>query len=109
MEGSSDEAVILEMIRDRVIEAFNPLRLILFGSRARGTARADSDIDLLVVMPTVGNKREVAVEIRRVLRDLPVGKDIVVTTPDELVERGGIIGSILRTALRDGITIFERS
>ncbi len=59
-------------------------------------------------MPTVGNKREVAVEIRRVLRDLPVGKDIVVTTPDELVERGGIIGSILRTALRDGITIFER-
>lgn len=95
------------MIRDRVIKAFDPLSLILFGSRARGTARADSDIDLLVVMPTVGNKREVAVKIRRVLHDLPVGKDIVVTTPDELVERGGIIGSILRTALRDGITIFH--
>ncbi|MDO8631666.1 MAG: nucleotidyltransferase domain-containing protein, partial [Phycisphaerales bacterium] len=62
---------MLKMISDRVIKAFDPLRLILFGSRARGTARADSDIDLLVVMPTVGNKRELAVEIRRVLRDLP--------------------------------------
>jgi predicted nucleotidyltransferase len=83
--------------------------LILFGSRARGKARPDSDVDLLVVLDNGTDKRAAAIAIRRTLRDLPVGKDVIVTTPEELARRGNIVGSVLRPALREGRMLFERS
>lgn len=93
---------------DRIARDFNPLRIILFGSHARGDATADSDIDLLVVLPETPDKRQAAIEIRRALRDLPVSKDIVVTTPDEIARRGDLIGPVLRPALREGKVLYER-
>jgi len=47
---------------------------------ARGTARADSDIDLLVVLPVTGSKRAKQVEMRVALHDIRVPKDIIVAT-----------------------------
>ncbi len=101
-----------ELIADmtaRITRDFHPLRIILFGSHARGDATSDSDIDLLVVLPEAPNKRQAAIEIRRVLRDLPVSKDIIVTTPDEIARRGDLIGPVLRPALREGIVLYDRS
>ena len=65
-------------------------------------------MDLLVVLAQVSDKRRVAIEIRRALRDLPVEKDIIVTTPEEIARRGQVVGSVLRSALREGRTVFER-
>ena len=87
---------------------FDPLRIILFGSWARGDARPDSDIDLLVVLPHVENKRRAAVEILRALNGLPLSKDVVVTTPEEIAARGNVIGDVLRPALREGRVVYER-
>lgn len=94
---------------DRIARDFHPLRIILFGSHARGDATADSDVDLLVVLPEAPNKREAAIEIRRALRDLPISKDIIVTTPDEIARRGDLIGPVLRPALREGRILYERN
>ena len=91
-----------------IARQFRPLRVILFGSHARGTAQADSDIDLLVVLPSVADKRKTTVEIRRSLDGFPVSKDVIVTTPDEIERRGRLVGSLLRPALREGRTIYER-
>ena len=65
-------------------------------------------MDLLVVMGNVSDKRRVAVEVRRLLGDLPVSKDIVVTTPDEIASRGQVVGTVLNAALRDGTVVYER-
>ncbi len=92
----------------RIARRFDPLRIILFGSWARGDARPDSDIDLLVVLPHVENKRLAAIRIGNELSDLPASKDIVVTTPEEIAARGNIIGDVLRPALREGKVIYER-
>jgi predicted nucleotidyltransferase len=91
----------------RITEQFRPLCIGLFGSRAhgeaagpggslyqvsvrlprRGEATAASDIDLLGVLPAVKDKRQAAIASRRALSDLPAAKDIVVTTPEELVRQ----------------------
>ena len=92
----------------RIVRKFDPLRIILFGSWARGDARPDSDIDLLVVLPHVDNKRQAAIRIGNALSDLPASKDIVVTTPEEIAARGNVIGDVLRPALREGKVIYER-
>lgn len=99
--------VIDEMV-GRIRDGFDPERIILFGSFARGTARHDSDIDLLVVLPQVENRRKCAVDIRRVLADLPVSKDIIVATPEDIARKGDTVGSILRPALREGKVLYER-
>jgi uncharacterized protein len=83
----------------RIVERFDPLQVILFGSHARGEAHADSDVDLLVVFPHVENTRTMAVAILDELSDLHVFKDTVVTTPDEILARSHLIGTILEPAL----------
>ncbi|MCZ7664447.1 MAG: nucleotidyltransferase domain-containing protein [Thermoleophilia bacterium] len=101
------EMVIQTMV-DRIVQQFSPLRVILFGSHARGDATAESDVDLLVVLSEASDKRRAAIEIRRALGDLLVAKDIVVTTPDEIARRGDLVGSVLRPALREGRSLYEQ-
>lgn len=92
----------LAAIVERIVERFHPERIILFGSRARGTARPDSDVDLLVVMPFTGSRLRLAVEIRKTLRGLGVAKDIVIMTPEEFAVRKEIPGTIAYPAAREG-------
>ena len=92
-----------------IVERFQPIRVLLFGSQARGDAEDDSDVDLLVVLPSVESKRQAAVEIRRCLDHFPVSKDIIVTTPEEIERRGHLVGTVLRPALREGKILYERS
>ena len=105
------EAAIPIMV-ERIVDGFNPIRVMLFGSRARGDFTQYSDVDLLVVLdgpidPLDG--RQAVIEIRRALGGLGVSKDIVVTTPDELERRGNFAGNVLYYALREGVTLYERN
>jgi uncharacterized protein len=104
----SQPPYLLEAV-ERIVRQFDPLRIILFGSWARGQARPDSDLDLLVVLSRVDNKRQAAIRIGNALSDLPVSKDIVVTTPDEIAARGDVIGQVLRPALREGKVVYEHA
>jgi uncharacterized protein len=92
----------------RIVARFDPLQVILFGSRARGDAHEDSDVDLLVVFPHVENSRTMAVAIPDELADLPAFKDVVVTTPTEIAACGKLIGTVLEPALREGLVLYER-
>jgi predicted nucleotidyltransferase len=96
------------MVR-RIVERFDPEQVILFGSHARGTAGADSDVDLLVVMAVDGSKRETQIAIRKALREHHLPKDVLVTTPEELEWRKEIPGTVERAAARDGRVVYARS
>jgi predicted nucleotidyltransferase len=100
----------LPAVVERIVERFDPLRVILFGSMARGEAGYHSDVDLLVVFDEVEweNKRKLTVDILRALADLPISKDVVVTDTDEIARRGDLVGTILRPALREGKVLYER-
>ena len=103
--GLSDRALryLPQMIR-RIAEGFAPSRIILFGSQARGQAGPLSDIDLLVVFPSVVDRRERRVAIRAALADLIVDKDILVTTEQEAAAPRP--GTIIASALSDGVPIY---
>ena len=103
----TSEAVISDMV-DRIVSRFDPAQVLLFGSQVRGSANEWSDVDLLVVMTEVTDKRRAAIEIRRSLGDLLVSKDIVVTTPDEISRRGLVVGTVLHAAIREGKVLYER-
>jgi predicted nucleotidyltransferase len=92
----------------RIVQRFDPERIVLFGSLARGDEGRDSDIDLLVIFGAVADKRATAVALRRAIADVPAPVDFVVTDRAEVRERGRIVGPALETALREGKVVYER-
>jgi predicted nucleotidyltransferase len=75
------DAKLIEEAVARLLKAAPPgSQVILFGSQARGTADARSDVDLMVVEPSVKNRHAESVRLRRALEPLPGGFDIVVTS-----------------------------
>ena len=105
---ASPAARIQEMV-ERIVSRFDPERIILFGSHARGDAGTDSDVDLLIVMPVTGSKREKAIEIGVALHDIPLPKDLIVTTPEEFEWRKDTIGTIEWPAWREGKVVYARA
>ncbi len=95
------------IVVERVFQGSDAQRVVLFGSVARGDERADSDIDLLVVLPHVTRAHDDAVNIMRLLRDIPCGVDVIVTDDDRLARQSKVPG-VIRVALREGRT-FERA
>ncbi len=99
---------ITEMVR-RIVTRFNPERVIIFGSHARGTAGPDSDVDLLVVMHPHGSKRARAVEIYGLLAGMGVPKDVIVVTPEEFEAYQDAPGTVIRTARQEGKVLYDRA
>ena len=97
----------ISIMTERIVREFDPLQIILFGSQARGDADRDSDIDLLVVFSELTDKRKTAIEIERALADVPVAKDILVSTPEELERSRQRIGSVLRYAQQEGKILWK--
>lgn len=96
------------MVR-RIVNRFDPDRIILFGSNARGSADENSDVDFLVVLPVAGSKREKQVELRCALHNVRTPKDIVVVTPEEFAARRKIPGTLVQAAVKEGKVLYARS
>jgi predicted nucleotidyltransferase len=106
---STPDATHVQAAVDRLVEAFDPLRIVVFGSYARGETTPHSDLDLLVVLPEVEHKRDAAVAMRRVLSDVPVSIDVHPTTPEEIERRGWIKGTLLEAALSEGRDVYRKA
>ena len=99
---------ILEEVVQRIVEAVNPQKVVLFGSHARGRAGQESDIDLLVVMFSSEPRYKRALPIYRALRGVKVPLDIIVYTPEEIAEWSDVRQAFVTTALREGIVLYEK-
>ena len=99
------QAAIDDVVR-QIIEKFRPQKIILFGSYARGDFRAESDVDLLVVMETTLKPVRQEIEISRNL-DYEFGLDLLVYTPTTLKQRLELGDSFLREIVRDGKIVYE--
>ncbi len=90
----------------RIVEETKPLRIIIFGSAARGEAGADSDVDILVVVSEGTHRRRTAQRLYREIRGTKVPFDILVATPGDLEKYGESRGLVYHAALRDGNVVY---
>ena len=100
---------VLHKVTQRLVEQFEPMRIILFGSQARGTADDRSDVDLLVVCPVNGKKRDLMVAMDRALNGLGIARDVVVLTPEEFERDRHIPGTVARPAWLEGKVLYDRT
>ena len=81
--GDAAQDKVLKEIARRMVSAFAPRKILLYGSRATGTARPESDYDLLIVWRDENPPAARAAAVRKVLMDLGQPLDIAVVTPGE--------------------------
>ena len=93
-------------VKERLVDGFAPERIILFGSQARGTADARSDVDILVVCPITGKRRHLMVKMDEALEDLDCAFDIMILTPQEFQRDRQIPGTIGRYAQQEGKVLY---
>ncbi|MEI8333544.1 MAG: nucleotidyltransferase domain-containing protein [Chloroflexota bacterium] len=99
----------LERIVQAIVESVHPDGVILFGSRARGDDRADSDFDLAIVAPDGSARRRVAKQAYESLAGVTgrsLGVDLVVLTPSIISIERDLKGSIARAVSLEGIVLY---
>lgn len=80
----------------KILEAVNPIKIILFGSYANGQAKMDSDIDILVIEKKIKSKIEEKRKIRNLLKNIKYPKDILVVSEEEYIFYSSKFGSIIK-------------
>ena len=102
------DELLEEMVR-RIRAAGSPLKIVLFGSRARGDSRPDSDLDLLIIEESELPRYRRSPRYYHVLAGLFPAKDILVYTPAEAEEWASVPNALVTTALREGKVLYGNS
>jgi predicted nucleotidyltransferase len=99
---TASDTSLAEAVR-RLVEAYRPERIYLFGSVARGDAGPDSDYDLMLVVPDDAPPERKDCDLAyRALRGLGIAKDLLVWTRSEFEERLHLKASLPSTIVREG-------
>ena len=89
-----------------IVAEVHPLRVVLFGSAARGTMTSDSDIDLLVVVADGTHRLHTMQQLYGRIRGITLPFDVLVATVSDIDARGDTPGLVYRDALRDGKELY---
>ena len=107
MTHMNDEQQLLTQVVSRLTTWSSPARVIVFGSVATGTATADSDLDLLVVIDGVTDTRRESVRLRDALGDIGMPIDVIVMSTERFEETKDVVGGIAYPAHKYGRVIYE--
>jgi len=98
----------IQRLTQKMLTVGNPLKIILFGSRARGDSQPGSDYDFLIIEPSDEKRYKRAAKYRRALKNIPGAKDILVWTPEEVTAWQEVPNSFIATVLTEGILVYEK-
>ncbi len=99
----------LDLIKNKLKLKFHLQKIILFGSQTTDQADEKSDIDLLVISDFHGKRRQLMVEMNRVMDNIEHAIDFLILTPDEFNREKKIPGTLARYARKYGKVIYEQS
>lgn len=106
------DATKMEEIKRRLVQVYNPLEIYIFGSYSWGHPDEESDLDLLVVVDSIGNEIErhrALVNGHRVLADLRFSKDILLFTKQEFDTKAAQITTLINKIKKQGKQIYARA
>jgi predicted nucleotidyltransferase len=101
------DELLTEVVR-RICAAGSPQKIVLFGSWAKGTARSDSDLDLLIIEESDLPRWRRSSRYRRALCGVFPAKDLLVWTPQEIDAWHLVPNALITTVLREGKLLYER-
>jgi uncharacterized protein len=96
----------ISCIASRIVEAVHPTRIYLFGSRANGSARPDSDVDLLVVYDGQLDYMDAQMAMRRALRPREYSLDLLLTTSEKFERYKHVVNTIASEVAEKGVLIY---
>jgi predicted nucleotidyltransferase len=97
----------LQSLTEKIVAEFTPEKIILFGSQAHGSPRADSDVDLLVILDFEGSSFRKSLDIlNRIDPRFPI--DLIARHPEETARRYAQGDPLIRDALDHGTVLYER-
>jgi len=108
LDNPAITAETLEEVVRRILAAGSPVKIVLFGSQARGEAGPGSDLDVLIVEDSSLPRYKRASRYLRALVGVFPAKDVVVWTPQEIEAWSGVPNAFVTTALREGKTLYAR-
>src|SRR5947199_434995 len=97
---------VVERVVKIIAEAIHPQKIILFGSRATGTARPDSDLDLVVIYAGEKSKRQVKLDIHRLMEPGSLPMDLFVLSPEEMQRQRHVANTLAREVAERGVTVY---
>ena len=106
-----DDIIQNEMIKtitNRLVENFNPVRIMLFGSYSTGFANKHSDVDLLVIVENGTDVNRTRLDMQACLRNIKIDKDLKIVTEDDMQKRGNNGADFMYLAMRTGIILHDR-
>jgi predicted nucleotidyltransferase len=101
----NSDPVVKRVVRI-IAEAIHPQKIILFGSRAKGTVRPDSDLDLVIIYAGEKSKRQIKLDIHRLLEPASLPMDLFVLSPEEMLRQRHVANTLAREVAERGVTVY---
>ena len=96
----------IQALADKIAHEFHPQKIILFGSHARGDARPDSDVDLLVIMDSDQHPARTAAEVTYRVHPRRYPLDLIVRSPETVRARLQMNDWFMRDVMREGRVLY---
>ncbi len=97
---------LVERVTRKIADAIRPDKIILFGSRAKGTATEESDIDLVVVYSGPKTTLEIELEIEDLFIPRDFSMDVIVMRPEDIERKKRIANTLAREVSERGVVCY---
>ena len=98
----------LKDVTDRLIQNYQPDKIILFGSRSDQKAQMESDVDLLIIKDTEKPAIDRRIEVEKMLSDREIPLDLIIYTPREMLYLFSIGSPFIEEVLEKGRLLYMR-
>lgn len=99
---------LVQEVTQKIVERFNPKRIIAFGSYARGEHGPESDLDLIVELESDKPFWERTIEVGKLFVPRDWALDLLVYTPEEFVEHKQVFGTLVSLIKDEAKVLYER-